>query len=327
MAILPKPRRWYRRIFWSRLTFEIIIGMASLTATVISSHAALAKPGDQVTAADRALIACGAITFIVVLAKAVQDYQNERDKESVEPIEGIIDTLWTLLVKTGENGNSADLRMCVHILDRGRFYQLTDYCTNGHRDGRGRYFSMEKGIAGLAIRQWGLAVDKLSDGQDQIGHLVNRWGFTRQEAATLKQDRQSWAAVPIGQQGRPLCVIYCDSSRADFFGNSGSFRQQILEFSGAAIAEFVAHDTNEQGNCICATEVYPMFNWITKRIQSRRLSIPSVRIPSTSVTVNQALNSRDRELIASGAVVFTPIPEDVQAAVSEVMREHGLTDK
>jgi hypothetical protein len=38
-----------------------------------------------------------------------------------------------------------------------------------------------------------------------------------------------------------------------------------------------------------------------------------------------ASNLKDQELIKSGAVDFTPVPSDIQAAVSEVMREHGLT--
>jgi hypothetical protein len=240
MAIIPKPSRWYRRVFWSRLTFEIVIGLAALTQTAISGHAAFNKPGDTLSTADAAVIACGFVTFIVVVAKAVRDYQDERDRESIEPIEGIIDTLWAILVKIGKNGDSADLRICVHVVREGKLRQLTDYCMAGQRHGRSRPHSAEKGIAGLALRSWGLAVDRLPNGVDRIQHLIDRWGFTREEAVRLKDDRKSWAAVPIGERNRPLCVIYCDSCRADFFGAPGGNRQKILEFCGTAIAEFVA---------------------------------------------------------------------------------------
>jgi hypothetical protein len=56
----------------------------------------------------------------------------------------------------------------------------------------------------------------------------------------MRQDRQSWAAIPVGEAGKVVAVIFLDSAERDFFGTASQTRRKILEGATVGVAKFIA---------------------------------------------------------------------------------------
>ena len=69
-----------------------------------------------------------------------------------------------------------------------------------------------------------------------IREMVSEWGYTRDEARALTEDRQAWMAVPIqGRQGA-VGVVYLDTNSRDLFAPE----VQVLVINGCrGIADYV----------------------------------------------------------------------------------------
>jgi hypothetical protein len=101
---------------------------------------------------------------------------------------------------------------------------MTDYY--GHDPGgksRGRVFSFSHGIVGQAFKNreptwWCVAAGTALDDA-----MRERWSFTTEERARITQDRRSFFAYPVGQDGPyAQAVLFIDSARQDAFGSEAA---------------------------------------------------------------------------------------------------------
>lgn len=56
--------------------------------------------------------------------------------------------------------------------------------------------------------------------------MVRRWGFTKDEARNLTQDRRAYCALVIKEgKGNILGVLYCDSNKTSVFEHPDTFER------------------------------------------------------------------------------------------------------
>jgi len=112
-----------------------------------------------------------------------------------------------------------DDRITVHHLRSKRkeqYEQLTNYFPSG--TGKGRIFSLRKGIVGRCFTSKIVLSESLSQDQNVTEVFPKEWGYTRDEVSYLTQDRHSYFAFPIGEAGGfARAVLYIDSARPDKF--------------------------------------------------------------------------------------------------------------
>ncbi len=109
-------------------------------------------------------------------------------------------------------------RSTIHVPDilfAQTLYQLLDYYPGG--GGRGRVFSIRRGILGVAWRLVQNQIDpRVSPDED---NLIKNWAMTREEAAVAGKGSQSFVAVIIRDDFRsPIGIFYMDSADANAFG-------------------------------------------------------------------------------------------------------------
>jgi hypothetical protein len=153
-------------------------------------------------------------------------------------LDGVLNTLDAIL-ETQSPGSG--LRVCVFIPTRDPdvVHQTTDYFGTDSRYGRDRNMSSRCGVVGKAFRAGQAQYDKLPRDVNVIDYLVSAHGFGREEAASMRQDRHSWAAIPVGDK-EVVAVIFLDSSNRDFFGNNGCPKRKTLEGATIGVAKFIA---------------------------------------------------------------------------------------
>lgn len=79
--------------------------------------------------------------------------------------------------------------------------------------GQGRQFVFTQGITGQAFRTRLSQAYSIPDGLSLAEDYCRRWSFTNDEIARLAQDRRSFYAYPIGQEGAfAKVVLYFDSA-------------------------------------------------------------------------------------------------------------------
>jgi hypothetical protein len=69
-----------------------------------------------------------------------------------------------------------------------------------------------------------------------LNQMVREYGYTKEGARALDHQTQSWFAFAIVAAGTIEGVLYCDSTKPDFFSDS---RIQDIEHAIAGIAYFV----------------------------------------------------------------------------------------
>lgn len=117
--------------------------------------------------------------------------------------------------------SDADVRITLFVPDHSRrgLRQTLPYASTSEdaRYGSHRRLSVTKGIVGKCFRTGDICHGTV-DGTNTVNDLVANWGFTREEASQLRQDRRSYLALPVKDYlGEIAAIIYLDSNRIDTF--------------------------------------------------------------------------------------------------------------
>ncbi len=160
-----------------------------------------------------------AVSLLVVsIAFGVLDYLlSERISTLVvERITGILEGVY----HSCNFGADDDARATVFAPSRfkkdtlrqiGRYYPTNKY--SSFRRG----LSTSKGMIGLCFRSGERCLEVIRDEPSFKSHLVNKWGFTKDEADQVKT-RRSYLAIPLfDSHGNTLAVAYFDSMKKDTF--------------------------------------------------------------------------------------------------------------
>lgn len=206
---------------------------------------AIARWHDRPLAAWVGLIgAVGAVA--VVVWRLVAAVRRDRSAGPQAELDAVLHTLHACLrFGCSKTFETVDVRLCVFapVLNSSEtpkeVYQLTDYVGPAVRHGRGRRLSCRCGVVGQAIRTGESCFYLLPDGADLAEVLVKDFGYTPEEAATKRKDRKSYAAIPVGEPGRIIAVLYIDSDTADLFGRKNSPPRRLLDAARLGVAEFV----------------------------------------------------------------------------------------
>ena len=185
--------------------------------------------------------AVGIALFVASITRAFSRNAKAQSDDTPHALDAALQVLHSLLAAETQL-NDGELRICVFVPQRNQantVHQLTDYvgCTMPY--GKDRDLSSRCGVVGRAFRKGEAEYDKLPKNTSLVDYLVNQNGFDRVEAVNMRQDRRAWAAIPVGEPGAVVAVIYLDTTRVDFFGKAGSQRRRILENALPGIARFI----------------------------------------------------------------------------------------
>jgi hypothetical protein len=182
-----------------------LLSVASSTAASIAFTARAPHIGASIVAAVALLL--------LVMASLVPARYS-----SVRLIEAILPVIFNVLdLKDGD-------RLAVHYLHGGKekYEQLTDYFPTQLRSTRGRVFSFSHGIVGQCFKTNQPHNYSVPEGVPFEEAMAQRWSFSREELSRLSQDRRSFMAFPIGQDGfLAQAVLYFDSSSGKTFDATG----------------------------------------------------------------------------------------------------------
>ena len=147
-------------------------------------------------------------TVLTVFVSATPEF-HERVRYAASFLPAIADVL----------GLDSKARITIHHMYNKRqqtYEQVTDYYPT--RIGQGRRFVFTQGITGQAFRTRISQVYSIPAEQSLEVDYQQRWSFTKDEITRLTQDRRSFYAYPIGQDGSyARAVLYMDSADATMF--------------------------------------------------------------------------------------------------------------
>ena len=140
------------------------------------------------------------------------------------------------------------LRVTIHgILSGGAaggmLEQKIDYVGSSPLGGKGRKFSVSKGVIGKAAREmrpnaWSRGG---ADYETWLAKLVERYGYDKSEAKSLCEDEKCGLAVPIlspeGETGTALAVLYFGSGHDDALTSDGTIA--LGKRLGKALANYI----------------------------------------------------------------------------------------
>ena len=115
------------------------------------------------------------------------------------------------------------LRLTIHRVETDCMVQATGYVGCGGGDA-GRKLPLKTGVVGKAVLQKKLIIARRME-QDHAAYrqqMVEEFNFTEQEVAGLRDDRHSWAAMPIFEGDRVVGALYLDSLDPHFFDEKES---------------------------------------------------------------------------------------------------------
>jgi hypothetical protein len=98
------------------------------------------------------------------------------------------------------------------------YEQITPYYPTN--TGQGRQFVFTQGITGQAFRTRLSQAYSIPNGTSLAEDYRRRWSFTNEEISRLSQDRRSFYAYPVGQEGAfAKVVLYFDSANPSTFAD------------------------------------------------------------------------------------------------------------
>jgi len=110
-------------------------------------------------------------------------------------------------------------RIAIHILLDGKaqtYVQLTNYYPT--KTGMGRVFHFTYGLTGRSFKTRLPTAYKTPIALTFNEAMTRDWAYTTEERMRLTQDRRSFFAMPVGQEGEMARgVIYMDSSNSETF--------------------------------------------------------------------------------------------------------------
>ena len=236
-----RPLSWFDRVAAGDFLLESVIAIASSATAFITGVKTYRGPVDDRSIAV-AYFAAGILALVFLVARAWKKNRQAQNTRELHSLDGMLHAIHAILTEMTPKTADHGLRICVFIPGKtqGMVHQICDYVGVAERYGRNRDLSSRCGVVGAAFRTGQVQYDKLPNGTSLIDHLVAEHGFDRSEAATMQQDRKSWAAVPVGAAPAIEAVIFLDSAKADFFGKNGHTRRKILEASTVGVANFIA---------------------------------------------------------------------------------------
>lgn len=176
----------------------------------------------------------------VLIARAAARRRKALQSADPHSLDAVLHILHSLLM-VFSNVDDAGLRLCVFVPGNkpNQIHQITNYVGVDRPYGCRRDMSDSCGIVGLAFRSGAAQYDSLPRNTHIIDYLVHTYGFSKAEAAEMKSDRQSWAAVPVGGPGEVIAAIFLDCKIPKFFGNSNSQKKKMLEAATLGVAQFL----------------------------------------------------------------------------------------
>lgn len=125
-----------------------------------------------------------------------------------------------------------DIRCAIYTPVKKNEYlkQITSYMP-GRRGGRVNKVHSSKGIVGRAYRESEHRIELLKDpnyasAEFFQSQMVKRWGFTKDDARKLTQDRRAYCALIIKDEKHSILgILYCDSNRLLTFEHPNTFER------------------------------------------------------------------------------------------------------
>lgn len=197
-----------------------------------------------------AAVSGAAVGVAHVLAKVVRGAYNDSKEKDSNNLDGLRSSLYmlrsvALATRRGTNVSDGGLRVTIHLreefqrdgVDHEQLVQLFNY-VGGGGGGKGRIFSANAGVTGLAVQLGGVFFFNRDsvDYEAFLEEMVKKYHFTLKQARRLSMDRNAWMAVPIKHDGEVTGVVYLDSNERDFFTHE--MRKAILGVC-YGIAEFI----------------------------------------------------------------------------------------
>ncbi len=127
------------------------------------------------------------------------------------------------------------LRVTMYRIDGEDGTQLMPH-VGGPGGAASRKLPPKVGIVGLAVRGREPAYSKRQS-KDLVAYrrqLVRDFNFSEAEAKDVREDRWSWAAVPIFERDQVVAVVYADSGDPDFFDD----KKNLFGAACAGMAEY-----------------------------------------------------------------------------------------
>lgn len=227
------------KLFAGELVFEIVLALILLAGGLYEYRSSSTSPSYDSSIAGSKL----GLNFSAAFVLFVRAYFRNRQavhEDNMHAIIGVLITLHSILKNRTEESEKSSVRMCVVVRtdDQDIIKQLTNYVGDCEPHGVDRLQHRRAGVVGQAFRSGKAAYDRLPKDTNVLDFLVSTHGFDRTEAVEMKQDRRSWAAIPIGSPN-PIAVLFVDSNTANFFGNKGCTQRRILDSSTIGIARYV----------------------------------------------------------------------------------------
>lgn len=234
------PRTWWNKFCAGEFIYEVVIAVGTATLGTLTALTHFRKsPPDNVT--GWGALAAVIVVFGTLLLRAFQRRRKAQNESEPHALDCVLFTLHAILLGWSKNAANASLRICVFVPIRGSetVQQITDYVgANGDpRHGRGQEIPTSKGIVGLAIRSGEAKYDHLAPGVPLTDYLIETYGYTRAEALNRREDRKSWAAIPVGVPGRVEAVLFLDCDQARFFEREQI--KKILESATIGVARYL----------------------------------------------------------------------------------------
>lgn len=124
------------------------------------------------------------------------------------------------------------IRCAIYVpIKSGEYLQQVTHYMPGKRGGQGQKVHSSKGIMGRAYREREHRIELLKDANYSSAEffqsqMVIRWGFTRDDARKLTQDRRAYCVLMIkDDKGNIVGALYCDSNRLSTFEDPNTFEK------------------------------------------------------------------------------------------------------
>ncbi len=197
-------------------------------------------------------------TIVVALYKFVVATSKDREHEELQspkPLLGPLHVLHEQIRLRKNLQDSADdrrkFRATLYRIDGEYHEQCVSYVGYSSHDpkrvpGPKRRWPNACGLVGKAIRLEEIGplhavVGQTIDTADQfVQHLMDSYGYTREQAESCEKMRMSSLVIPIvdasGPTGKPIGVMYCDSSERNFFDKD---TQELALASAMGMAKLI----------------------------------------------------------------------------------------
>ncbi|MEQ8847417.1 GAF domain-containing protein [Botrimarina sp.] len=236
-----RPKGSWEKLGAGELFFEVPLAVAVVVQGAIASINYCRKSPPELDLAIGSGLGA-LLAGVVLLWRAFVRHKKASKAEShSHELDAVLHTLHAVLIERTDKTREASLRICVFVPGRvaDTIHQITNYVGDGPPHGAGRDLPCSKGVVGLAFRTGEAKYDKAPGSGSLADYYVKTYGYAREEAAGMRQDRSAWAAIPLVGGGRVLAVVFLDSDRRDFFGKANSPQRKTIESATLGVARFV----------------------------------------------------------------------------------------